>query len=337
MLEGIVIDSPEKFKEESLRFLKPSETLTVIERLHGLKDLYHRFLLDTSISAEVIGKADSIWDNIISSLEYHQIGLIGKALDTLYNGAFMIHNDIYSHRIQDVTLYRMRYDETGDVFSPEEMFHVPTSKRHLLHNERFSVSGMPVLYLAGCAYTCWEELGRKNFDNCNLSVFYPTRELTLFYLEPIWMDYEEEYILTYPLSTACFLEVYHQDGEYKEEYVIPQLVMQCVLRYNSEHKDIIDGVFYSSSRVLRDNAILADDDIDNRMYNLAFPAVPEYDKKGFSIVLKKTFYVTPPETFGRLRLFNPNPEVGKTFKQYNKSAFGILENKCRSITPTILA
>lgn len=329
MKEEIVIDNAEKFKEESLRFLKSSYSFAITDRLHGLKDLFRRFLSDTLVSAEIIDKADCIWDAIIESIEYHQRGLFSKALDTLYDNIFTNKEAVYLDIIdQGTPSYRMRYSEIGDVFLDREMFHVPISERHILHNERFSVSGMPVLYLAGCLYTCWEELGRKNFDNCNVSAFYPIKDIACVRLEPIWVSYREEDVLTYPLSMACFLDVNHPDGEYKEEYVIPQLVMQCILRYNIEHEDKIDGVLYFSSKVLRDNAIFDISDIADAMYNLALPAIPEYDDMGHSIVLKDMFYLTSPETYGRLRLFNPNAQYGRCINTYDKSAFGIMQNYC---------
>lgn len=332
MKEEVVIDSPEKFKEESMRFLKPSCSSTVVDRLRGLKDLYHRFLSDTSISTEIIDKADHIWDAIIASIKYHQIGLFTKALDTLYNDVFINQEATCLGVVEKGTpSYRMRYSEISDVFSDREMFHVPISKRHILHNERFSVSGMPVLYLAGCIYTCWEELGRKNFDNCNVSAFYPVKDITCVRFEPIWISYYEEDILIYPLSIACFLDVNHPDGEYKEEYVIPQLVMQCVLRYNIEHEDKIDGVLYFSSKVLRDNGIFDMSDIADAMYNLALPAMPEYDDMGYSIALKDMFQLTSPETYGRLRLFNPHGQYSRSNNTYDKSAFGIMESYCNNI------
>lgn len=58
-------------------------------------------------------------------------------------------------------LFKAR-NTNGQTFGLGDMFHVPFEKRHLIPTSRFSLPGLPCLYLANSIYTCWEELDRPN-------------------------------------------------------------------------------------------------------------------------------------------------------------------------------
>jgi hypothetical protein len=53
-------------------------------------------------------------------------------------------------------------------------------------------------------------------------------------------------VLFWPLLAACSIKVRNQDGHFKPEYVVPQLILQWL---TTEHK--VDGVRYFTTKVAR--------------------------------------------------------------------------------------
>lgn len=47
----------------------------------------------------------------------------------------------------DVPMYKCRENNRLFHFTKDEMFHIPYDKRHLVGNQRYSLSGLPCLYL----------------------------------------------------------------------------------------------------------------------------------------------------------------------------------------------
>ena len=77
-------------------------------------------------------------------------------------------------------LYKARVAESNYLFSQDEMFHIPYEKRNKIGNQRFSVSGLPCLYLGSSSYICWEELGRVDFSACNFCGFTNISDVDLY-------------------------------------------------------------------------------------------------------------------------------------------------------------
>lgn len=58
--------------------------------------------------------------------------------------------------------YRVRAvnEENADIQNnPDELFHIPLSKKAIVNNERFSLAGFPSLYLASMLPLAWQECG----------------------------------------------------------------------------------------------------------------------------------------------------------------------------------
>jgi len=56
--------------------------------------------------------------------------------------------------------FRMR--ESFHKLTKEDLFHIPFHRRHLTQSNRFSLPGIPCIYLSNSLYLCWEELGRPS-------------------------------------------------------------------------------------------------------------------------------------------------------------------------------
>ena len=67
-------------------------------------------------------------------------------------------------------LYRIR---TGslDPYSRKKLFHIPFELRHIVATQRYSIPGLPCLYLGSSLWACWEELGRPDFNKLHVARF----------------------------------------------------------------------------------------------------------------------------------------------------------------------
>jgi hypothetical protein len=59
-------------------------------------------------------------------------------------------------------MYRVRR-QVAPPLTREEMFHVPFELRHKIAPQRYSIPGLPSLYLGGSLYTCWVEMRQPVF------------------------------------------------------------------------------------------------------------------------------------------------------------------------------
>jgi hypothetical protein len=164
-------------------------------------------------------------------------------------------------------LYRIRSD-LSSALSPRDVFHVPFEARHLVATYRYSIPGLPCLYLGGSAYVCWEECGQPALDSVHLARFQPASACTLQLLDFGWRPaqmaalidsgkYPQQlsqaselsnlvvaHALCWPLLAACSIKVRYPKANFKPEYIIPQLVLQWL---TNETK--IDGVRYFTTKV----------------------------------------------------------------------------------------
>ena len=90
------------------------------------------------------------------------------------------------------------------------------------------------------------------------------------------------YLITFPLTIACSIKVKNPTGNFKPEYIIPQLLLQYISR-----NDKIDGLKFLSTKV--DYSKLYNIDA----YNYVFP-VKTIKKEGFCSVLSELFHSTEP-------------------------------------------
>ena len=140
------------------------------------KDVIHRF------NKYVNGLQESVFETFgITKVSASQIvEETGKQLDDLLN-SYLNGNIIAAIKIayhllfkiklssikSNTNFYRARDNNTGFLYTKEEMFHIPYELRHKVTNQRYSVSGLPCLYLGSSTYLCWEELERPDYLKCN--------------------------------------------------------------------------------------------------------------------------------------------------------------------------
>ncbi|MGJ1237758.1 hypothetical protein ACR78I_22725 [Sphingobacterium multivorum] len=154
------------------------------------------------------------------------------------------------------SLFRIRTCEENYPLSKRELFHIPFEMRGKVKTQRYSIPGLPSLYLANSIFTAWEELKRppaqsihaiKLTNNLDLRLLDLTTD---FFAQPtqflgeIVDDKKIEYnLMVWPLLAACSFKVLSADDPFKPEYIIPQLLLQWA------KKELVDGIKYSSTHI----------------------------------------------------------------------------------------
>lgn len=197
--------------------------------------------------------------------------------------------------------------------NPDELFHIPMAKRAYSSNERFSLAGFPCLYLSTMLPLAWQECnypkkyyyseyqylwdvdqnGKINVDKeVKLLALYSPIELktwgyTVKYNHfEIWNEVVGRYLKMYPLILACSFINQSGNTPYKQEYIIPQMLMQWVKR----NSDVVKGIEYFSC---------VDMAFDNSKWcanNIVLPAFAPYEN-GVSQLLKEKFTWTKPKFY----------------------------------------
>ncbi len=197
-----------------------------------------------------------------------------------------------------------------------EMFHIPSQKRQLASNERFSLCGFPSLYLSTMQQLAWQECGYPPEYYCSEYQYLPSddsqddwkiialcapkeirnRFLATYYNDfDLWLSIVERCLKTYPLILSCSFANASGKAPFKQEYIIPQMLMQWVHR----NKDKYNGISYFSCIDMR-----SEQSVWNA-YNLVLPDLPPYDDDGLSLALKEHFNWSMP-TYVHVSILNSN-------------------------------
>lgn len=214
-------------------------------------------------------KIENLCQSINSAIDYYLNGLTSKAYETLKEALADIKELMLYPKPERIILAsgnKRSYFRIRKSFSKVDkdgIFHIPFQRRHLTGSQRYSIHGVPCLYLSNSLHLCWEELGRpsnkrlfaakyeidhNNWNIINIS-YTPTKIAALYNK----IDYESKSslckfflkstLLTWPLILSCSVKTNHCNQVFKVEYIIPQLLLQWCL----ENKDI-DGIAYYSNR-----------------------------------------------------------------------------------------
>lgn len=237
----------------------------------------------------------------------------------------------------------MRSSDSGHLFRNDEMFHIPFELRGNVKNQRYSISGYPCLYLGRSLYVCWEELGRPIIDTCNMAAIESDKELLFINLRMPTQIKIKDQLYRIPLIIASSLKVHNSNYTFKQEYIIPQILVQCVLKRNTqggmrikEIKSIIDGIKYTSTHFNDKQRLFKD---INLFTNYVIP-VKTINKEGLCSELCKTFKISKDSTLlNILKIYNSfnqgtenvateideSTSITDITRLYKKSLFGIIE------------
>lgn len=262
-------------------------------------------------------KIDKLCKTILKALNESYAGFNHKAFYELSEGLKLIEEYLIgrpptSTPVKDSIsglFYRARKNSKSlDAF---DMFHVPFEKRHKIRTHRYSVYGLPCLYLSNSPLLCWREL-QSDFQELQISRIELDRwvfsmlDLTLSseFLTKFWdLNADKKlgaenlvflFLLKWPLILSCSIPS-NPSPEYhfKPQYTIPQMLLEWV-RENKR----INGIIYPTVVP----AIKSVSPLDHH-YNYAFP-VQKVQKTGHCNILKKHIRVTPPISIKREKFVN---------------------------------
>lgn len=304
-----------------------------------LQKIYESFLktidkVDTGTIKDKIKnnrtQIESFCYKLIQSVNTYYLGFPAKAYSEFEDAMSLIDEFLFPPKAGQVAkdvhepYYRARKDAGFKSLERKDMFHIPFENREYVTTQRFSVPGLPCLYLSNSVYVCWEELGRPDINKMQVSrlklenyrLKYLDLSLSPSYLKRMLKvstsDHLLEgkktseqalnekdyltliYIMRWPLIAACSIKVKKQDGAFKPEYIFPQFLLQWV-RQNKN----IDGIKYFSVRT----NISSEHDL-SKFANYAFP-VKETKSIGLCENLVKSFSITEPVSWEMLTLANP--------------------------------
>lgn len=145
--------------------------------------------------------------------------------------------------IVPISMFRGRISKMN--LEIKDMLHIPFNLREKVSTERYSMSGIPCLYLATTTLGCYLELGAPKYDTLYLSSFKVNNSkmkllnlcITQHTINGAAAGYVENYeiphilnlIKIFPLVIASsFVVNNNPTRSFKAEYIIPQLIMMSI-------------------------------------------------------------------------------------------------------------
>jgi len=246
-------------------FIKNHKNQSIAELyndVHGLKEKIVG-AIDCYYNGELINALETI-NGIVKKLKSSEICVRTVEECYAFKGAAISPPTIYKEQ------YREEYTYARD-FSPlifykarigreqygiKDLLHIPFDNRGIIKNQRFSINGLPCLYLASTTYGTWVEMGRPAESEFQVSAFKLPKDLLVLDLTiqqhlingmgSIASDDEIKkalyYLKMFPLVIAISGVVRDKSRTFKSEYIIPQLLMMSC---NSEK---IQSIAYLSKQ-----------------------------------------------------------------------------------------
>lgn len=208
-------------------------------------------------------------------------------------------------------LFRIRLCKGNYPLERKDLFHIPFESRSRVNTQRFSIPGLPSLYLANSIYVAWEEMKRPSFSDVQAVRLINTTSLKLldlsndiFSRNEHYIDNESHgwellyYVMVWPLIAACSFKVKEPDDPFKPEYILPQLLLQWV------NKKEVDGIKYSSTHInLSKNSHVGD------FYNIVIPTKTSDIDQGYCPQLLRIFDSTPVIPLELRQFLTPNDRL----------------------------
>jgi hypothetical protein len=232
-------------------------------------------------------------DIVYNAYKYSASGQRDKAFQLIYS--FYFESGLFTNLLEDISpktnLFRMRASNSYNLYTDSEMFHIPFEKSYLTENYRFSISGLPMLYFGSSIYGCWIETNQPDIEKANVALYQTSANvkcINLMLPEPNDTITRESLMLL-PLILACRIPVKHPNASFKPEYVIPQIVTECLSKYVSDHElDFVLGIKYLSVKYITENVSYYGKENEHLYVNYAFPPI-QYSYIGHCPILLSSF------------------------------------------------
>lgn len=252
-------------------------------------------------------------------------------------------------------LYRARvtdqqHQNHHQIKTQGDLFHIPFQLRHLVESQRYSIPGLPCLYLGKSIYCCWEELGRPDINWLYISLFKyigppefildfswtPRMILEHISNQDIWIklcileesgedcskflaNHKEFFDDCYQwlIDSAICWPIVAVCSTHVQNANLPfnphYIVPQMVLQYVVE-SEIYLGIQYFSSQLEENSMLFPGLTLDNsrRAVNFVFPS-SQVSETGWCENLRKYFYNSYPISYQSLIATHPAVFGGRFF------------------------
>lgn len=187
------------------------------------------------------------------------------------------------------SLFRMRKNGTKP-FDEYGLFHVPFQLRGIVSTMRFSIPGLPCLYMGATPYCCWEEImNPEKFTIARFDTQEKLHFLDLRFKVPLNDKTEKtNYLVFYPFRIVCTIPVdeKHTNDRYKPEYVISQALLHLSILENSKTR--FDGIISTSTKYVT-NPTMYDDIREADNYTVPVDEIKQF---GYSQKLLSQYKIT---------------------------------------------
>ena len=220
--------------------------------------------------------------------------------------------------------YRVRVGQKS--FDKKGLFHIPFHIREKVSTQRYSIPGLPCLYLGDSIYVCWEELNQPDINQLNVSRFDLNNSGFKFLLfnetaddykkrcfqnnpngQPMLLAGLTSFLTYFPLLASCSFQVDKPKDVFKPEYIIPQLLLQWIVGEQD-----LDGVKYRSNR------IKYSDNMAGTFSNIAIPAKIINDD-GFCPELQNKILFTEPISWHLIDIANDRKKLKLSIDEITRS------------------
>lgn len=204
-------------------------------------------------------------DNVKESIRLYYDGSISKAhvmikklVKGCENDSLAVSTIINSEAFPgvkgtEIQFFRARLSDDAKAYKAKEMLHLPLSMRGKTGNYRFSIPGIPSLYLGNSSYACWIELGCPPEYKFNVAPVVLEGNQKIFNLAVMsrnWCKLDELaeskvhcWLKLLILMMATSYTVKESGRIFKSEYIVSQSIMLACKELG------YDGVAYFSKRV----------------------------------------------------------------------------------------
>jgi len=196
-------------------------------------------------------------------------------------------------------------------YKKKDLFHIPFQLREKVSTQRYSIPGLPCLYLGDSIYVCWEELNRPDINQLNVSRFdMDGSKFRFLFFNETMDDYIKRcfhgnqdgkpellpglasFLSYFPLLMVCSFKVAKPNEVFKPEYIIPQLLLQWIVGEQD-----LDGIKYRSNRINNSK------NVAGTFANMAIP-VKTLKNEGFCTNLSSRISFTEPVSWQAIEISN---------------------------------
>lgn len=194
---------------------------------------------------------------------------------------------------KEIQFFKARLSDEITTFKSNDMYHIPINKRSITNSCRFSIPGLPCMYIGNTSYVCWLEMGCPQDRSFNVSPIVVNNKLKVLNLafDKNYFYYIfdsnnknkktklENLFKLYLINIATSFVVREKNRKFKSEYIFPQMLMLAC----KEKK--VDGIIYYSKRV--ENEVFA----QSTCINIALIIDDEFNELGISNKIYKNVIV----------------------------------------------